>query len=129
MYYQGVVTPMKFLKRFLTGTGGGPESAGDSDPNLLWYYVRCNKCDETVAIMARKGYDLVEEYEESGSSDAPTGYSLFKDVMGRSETCFQQMRIEVHYNTNYEEQSRHIEGGKFITAAEYRDGENSEEQS
>ncbi len=117
---------MSFLKRFLFGSDGGSES--ESDPNLLWYYVRCNKCGEAVAVMARKGYDLVEEFEESGNSDAPTGYSLFKDVMGRSDTCFQQMRIEIHYNLNYVEQSRHIQGGTFITAEEYRGGENGDEQ-
>ena len=125
-HYQGVVPPMKFIKRFLSGSGDNDEPA--ADPNLLWYYVRCKRCGETVAVMARKGYDLVEEYEESGGSDAPTGYSLFKDVMGRSDTCFQQMRIEIHYNTSYEEQSRHIEGGRFITAEEYRAGANGEEQ-
>lgn len=119
---------MKFLKRFLAGSGGDADSSGDADPNLLWYYVRCNRCGETVVVMARKGYDLVEEYEESGSSDAPTGYSLFKDVMGRSDTCFQQMRIEIHYSTDYEERSRHIEGGKFITAEEHRAGANGAEQ-
>lgn len=123
---------MKFLKRILTGSDGGADegSGGDSaaDPNLLWYYVRCNRCGETIAVMARKGYDLVEEYEESGGSDAPTGYSLFKAVMGRSDTCFQQMRIEIHYSTNYEEQSRHIEGGEFITADEHRAAADGEEQ-
>lgn len=123
---------MKFLKRLLTGSGGDAGHAGDgdpaADPNLFWYYVRCNRCGETVAVMARKGYDLVEEYEESANSDAPTGYSLFKDVMGRSDTCFQQMRIEIRYNTTYEEMSRHIEGGMFITAEEYRAGGNGEEQ-
>ena len=117
---------MKFLKRFLSGPSG--ESGSGADPNLLWFYVQCKRCGETIAVMARKGYDLVEEYEESGSSDAPTGYSLFKDVMGRSDTCFQHMRIEVHYNTKYEEQSRHIEGGSFITAEEYQAGANGDEQ-
>lgn len=123
---------MKFLKRLLTGSGGDTNNAGDADPaadpNLFWYYVRCNRCSETVAVMARKGYDLVEEYEESASSDAPTGYSLFKDVMGRSDTCFQQMRIEIRFNTAYEELSRHIEGGKFISVEEYRAGANGAEQ-
>lgn len=118
---------MKFLKRFLSGQSNDGEPA--ADPNLLWFYVRCQKCGETVAVMARKGYDLVEEYEESGGSDAPSGYGLFKDVMGRSDTCFQKMRIEVHYNVKYEEQSRHVRGGEFITAEEYRAGTNGEEQS
>lgn len=108
---------MKFLKRFLSGPGDGSEAG--TDPNLLWYYVRCKRCGEQIAVMARKGYDLVEQYAESGESDAPTGYSLLKDVMGRSDTCFQQMRIEVHFNTKYEEESRHIQGGEFITAEEY----------
>ncbi len=116
--------PMKFLKRLL----GGPEEDAEpgADPNLLWYYVRCNRCGETIAIMARKGYDLVEEFaessDESSGADAPIGYSLYKDAMGRSDTCFQHMRIEIHYNVQYEEQSRHIEGGTFITAEEYHAG-------
>ena len=117
---------MKFLRRLIAGPGGAEPGA---DPALLWYYVRCNRCGENVAIMARKGYDLVEEYAESSSGDAPTGYSLYKDAMGRSDTCFQQMRIEIHYNLQYEEQSRHIEGGTFITAAEYRAGAHGEEQN
>ncbi len=108
---------MKFLKRLLGGPDGDAEPG--VDPDLLWYYVRCNRCGETVAIMARKGYDLVEEFEDSGEGDAPTGYSLYKDAMGRSDTCFQHMRIEIHYNLQYEEQSRHIQGGTFITAEEH----------
>ena len=123
---------MKYLKRLLFESGNDADNVKDADPtadpNLFWYYVRCNRCGETVAVMARKGYDLVEEFEESSNSDAPVGYSLFKDVMGRSDTCFQQMRIEIHYSTSYEEQSRHIEGGQFITAAEHRAGTNGEEQ-
>ena len=116
---------MKFFKRFLSGSG--EESDSGDDPNLFWYYVRCGRCGEAVAVMARRGYDLVEDYEESGGSDAPSGYSLFKDVMGRSDTCFQQMRIEIRYNTSYEEQSRHIEGGRFITEEEYRAATNGGE--
>ena len=108
---------MKMFKRLFAGAETDAEPGADS--NLLWYYVRCNRCGETVAIMARKGYDLVEEFAESGSSDAPVGYSLYKDAMGRSDTCFQHMRIEIHYNVQYEEQSRHIEGGTFITAEEF----------
>jgi hypothetical protein len=117
---------MKIFKSLFSGSGDD-DSGGDR--NLLWYYVRCKRCDETVSVMARKGYDLVEQYEESGSSDAPTGYSLFKDVMGRSDTCFQQMRIEIHFNAQYVEQSRHIEGGTFISAEEFRASENGDEQS
>ena len=119
---------MKFFKRFFSESSDDRKFVTDADPHLFWYYVRCNKCGETVAVMARKGYDLVEDYEESGNSDAPVGYSLFKDVMGRSDTCFQQMRIEIHYSTSYKEQSRHIVGGKFITAEEHRAGANGEEQ-
>lgn len=117
---------MKFLKRLLSGPGDGSEAG--TDPNLLWYYVSCKRCGEKIAVMARKGYDLVEQYAESGESDAPTGYSLLKDVMGRSDTCFQQMRIEVHFNTKYEEESRHIEGGEFITAEEYSGNSNGHDQ-
>jgi hypothetical protein len=106
---------MKFLRHLL---GGGTRE--QSDANLVWVYVRCGKCGEKIAVMARKGYDFAEEFDERSPSDAPIGYSVRKDVLGRNPQCFNQMRIEVQYNRNYQIVEQHIVGGTFLTKEEYQ---------
>lgn len=99
---------MNFLRRLF---GGGNSAPND---NAIHLYVRCNHCGSPVHVRIDPRNDLMIEY---GEEDDATGYRLVKEIM--DSRCFRLMRAEIEYDRGRREVSRQIEGGTFITKAEY----------
>ena len=59
------------IMEWLGGTGAG----GD---NALYYYVKCDHCDEVVRLRIGRGSDLTQEF--GGAGDSISGYSVNKEV-------------------------------------------------
>lgn len=98
---------MNFLKR-LFGPGSTPED------NAIHLYVRCERCGTPVHVRIDRRNDLMPEY---GDDDEASGYRLVKEIM--DSRCFRLMRAEIEYDRARREKSRTLEGGTFITKAEY----------
>lgn len=99
---------MNFLKRLF----GTEESPGDA--NAIHLYVRCNRCGSPVHVRVDARNDLMPEY---GDDDDAAGYRLVKEIM--DSRCFRLIRAEIEYDRHRREVSRQIDGGSFITKAEF----------
>jgi hypothetical protein len=95
----------------LFGRGGG----GDSGDKGIYYYVRCAKCGEKIRLRVDSANDLAQDYDDGG--DNPSGYSATKGVVGKK--CFRVISVTVKFDRSRRESSRSIDGGEFITAAEF----------
>lgn len=96
---------MSFLKRLGSLFGGQEENA-----DVIWLYVRCQRCGTVVRVRVDCRYDL--NPDETGS-----GYTLVKEIM--DDRCYQLMRAEIHLDENKRIDSSEISGGTFITEEEY----------
>lgn len=96
---------MSFLKRL------GPlfQSQGENT-DVIWLYVRCQRCGSVVRVRVDCRYDL--NPDETGS-----GYTLVKEIM--DDRCYQLMRAEIHLDEKMRIDAREISGGTFITKEEY----------
>ena len=65
---------MCFLAR-LFGRGGASADTG----NILWLYVRCDRCGEKIRVRINRNTDAQQEYDESGR---PSHYLLRKEILG-----------------------------------------------
>ncbi len=95
---------MGFLKRLF----GGEKDEGYVDKQGVYFYVRCNNCGTIVRLRADKQYDL----ENTGG-----GYTWHKTVVDNK--CFRQMPAVVTLNGSYEIENADIQGGEFVTEADY----------
>jgi hypothetical protein len=91
---------MGFLDRLLGRSG---------DKSVLWLYVRCSRCGAKVRVRVNLFNDL--SITENG------GYILRKEILDNK--CFQLMRAELRFDSKRRLISRDIDGGEFITEAEY----------
>ena len=105
-------TLMGFLDKLreLLGGSGKAGTAADGDPYGLWFYFRCNKCGSVVRIRADRRNDLNRE-------DGPGTFLLSKEVMDNK--CFQLMRAEIWFDSQYSIVSSDVTVGKLITREEY----------
>ncbi len=95
---------MDFFNRIKSALVGG----GGSTP-VLWLYVQCSKCGSPVAVRVNLFNDP--------SLDDEGGYVLRKDIMDNK--CFRLMSAELHLDAARHVKEQTIEGGKFITKAQY----------
>lgn len=100
---------MGFLRRIF---GGGQGPAADSGLHL---YVQCKRCTGVVHVRVDLNNDLSEDEGETGAE----GYTLLKEVM--DDRCFRIMRAELHFDSRRNETSRAIDGGRFISEAEWEE--------
>ena len=107
---KGVVTRMSFLRRLF---GGGGEQAKE-DP-ALHLYIKCNRCGTPVHVRVDLNNDLAADYGDT----AAEAFTLSKDVM--DDRCFRMMRLSMQFDARRKEVSRQIEGGTFVTEAEWED--------
>lgn len=96
---------MGFLKRLF---GGEKKEQGYVDKQGIYFYVRCNNCGTIVRLRADKQYDL---QKEGG------GYVWHKTIV--DNRCFRPMQTVVYLDKNYEVTSEEIQGGEYVTEAEY----------
>lgn len=98
---------MGFLRRLF---GGGEQPA---EAHALHLYIKCNRCGSPVHVRIDLRNDLAADY---GDSDAE-GYELHKEVM--DDRCFRLMRVDMEFDRRRNETRRQIEGGTFISEAEW----------
>lgn len=93
---------MNFLKRIF-----GSSSEKD---NALYFYVQPRGCDEIVRVRINPQNDLSQ-------SDDLTTYFVRKIVRGTK--CFNQVEMELYFDSNRRLADSQLQGGKLVTQAEY----------
>lgn len=99
---------MGFLRRLFGGTGGTT-----ADRNALHLYIKCARCGTIVHVRVNLQNDLAADYGDTKAE----GYALNKDVM--DDRCFRLIHVEIQFDGRRNEVSRQIEGGTFVSEAEW----------
>jgi hypothetical protein len=103
---------MGFLSNLLATLGlGRKASSGDRG---IYYYIRCDRCKETIRFRVDPLWDL-------GTSDGG-GFVVTKQVMGEmrpGQKCFRTIEVTLTFDDRREETERSITGGTFVTAEDY----------
>ena len=90
-----------------------PKGAGEGD--LLWVYVRCDKCGETIKTRLDLRHDLTPNYSAEGRV---INYFLRKVLIG-SQRCFEPIEVKLTFDPQRRPTSREITGGQFMSKEEY----------
>ena len=93
---------MSFLKNLFSSTPAQP------DKKYLAFQVKCNRCGETLEGRVDLDNDL-------SLNDEGDGYFARKGLMG-SNLCFQQIEVELTFDTNRQIVEQSITGGEFVLA-------------
>jgi hypothetical protein len=99
---------MDFFRRLFGGKNSAPPD------NALHLYVRCGRCGAPVHVRIHLFNDLAVEYDDS---ENVSGYTLRKELM--DARCFRLMYASLSFDRNRRELERSVEGGTFITQAEF----------
>lgn len=100
---------MGFLKRLFGREREEGSDTGYKDPAGIYLYVKCSHCGTCVKLRADKKYDL----ENNGN-----GYTWHKTIV--DSKCFRRMQTEVQFDRKYEVVNAQLDGGQYITEAEYQ---------
>ena len=101
---------MGFLRKLF---GGGDDKPKEYvDESGLYFYFQCDKCGARVKVRADKQHDLLRE---------GGGYSWHKTIV--DSKCFRRMETVVQLDINYNVTNYTLEGGQFLTEAEYEAAE------
>jgi hypothetical protein len=103
---------MGFLESLKRALAGAPRSRPDDG---LYYYIRCARCGDRVRVRVGPSSELQQEFE--GRGEDPEGYSVRKMVV--DQRCFRPIELRLRFDSRRRETTREIEGGTFMTAAEY----------
>lgn len=82
------------------------------EEHALFFYVHCDRCGEVIRVRVDRRWDLLQELD-----GGVTGYSLHKDVLGMR--CNQLIRMVVLFDRDHAITSQGVQGGRFVTQAEY----------
>jgi len=72
-------------------------------------YVECGRCKSRVHVRLDKRHDL--------STGEGGGYFVRKEIM--DSKCFRMMTAEISFDGSYRIQTQELQGGRFITKAEF----------
>lgn len=86
----------------------GAKGAGGAD-DAIHIYVECERCKARVHVRLDRRHDI--SLREDG------GYYVRKEIM--DSTCFRLMAAEITFDGAYRIQSQEIQGGRFLTRAEF----------
>ncbi|MEW6405421.1 MAG: hypothetical protein AB1649_26820 [Chloroflexota bacterium] len=92
---------MGFLQKLFSGPAR-PSS------NLYNFSVKCNRCGETIEGRINLANDLSADYE--GDREI---LHVRKVLMGGGR-CFQQIEVQMKFDTNRQLIEKEIQGGKFV---------------
>ena len=83
---------------------------GASEPSTDGFFlnVRCNECGEQFNLFIHKSWELMQNFEKSGS----VTYSLKKEIFGVG--CKNRVHVEMQFDSGKNLISRQIENGAFI---------------
>ena len=104
---------MGLLKR-LFGLGDTPGKPESRDQNGIVFYIKVHKCGAIARVRVDRNNDL--SLDDDGES-----YVVRKQVM--DNVCYGLAEMEVHYDTNRNETSRHVENGEFVTREDWEQQE------
>jgi hypothetical protein len=90
---------MSFLKNLFSGTPAKPEKKYST------FQVKCNRCGEIIEGRVDLDNDL-------SLSDVGDGYFARKVLMGTNR-CFQQIEVELTFDSSRQLQEKTITGGTF----------------
>ncbi len=102
---------MSFLSRLF---GGAPAATSN---NIIWLYVRCERCGEKIRIRINRQTDAQQEYDEGGR---PTHYMLRKEILG--SRCPALMSVEMQLDNGGRIQQQQANGCAVITEQDYAAG-------
>lgn len=102
---------MGFLKK-LFGGGGDKKSDAYVDKNGIYFYVQVDNLDSRVKVRADRVHDLMQ---------TESGYVWHKTIV--DSKYFKRMKAVVHFDQNYTVTDAQLDGGAFITEAEYEAAE------
>ncbi|HEX6268863.1 MAG TPA: hypothetical protein VFZ43_01395 [Anaerolineales bacterium] len=94
---------MGFLKNLFGGGTAKPEK------RYYTFQVKCNRCGEIIEGRVDLDNDLSLEYEDDRNV-----YFGRKVLMGDSGRCFQQVEVEMQFNSARELIEQQIQGGTFV---------------
>ncbi len=98
---------MGFLKRLF---GGSSQGRGADDANALVYYVKGRKCGAITRVR-------VDRYNDLSLDDDGESYVVRKGIV--DNVCYGTVEIEIHFDPQRNETSRHAEGGEFVAREEW----------
>jgi hypothetical protein len=93
---------MGFLKNLFGGGSARPEK------RYYTFNVKCNRCGEVIEGRVDLDNDLSLEYE-----DDSTYYIVRKGLIGNNR-CFQQIEVEMKFNSDRQLIEQQAQGGKFV---------------
>jgi len=106
---------MSFLKKIASALS--PKGAEEGE--VLWVYVRCGRCGETIKTRLDLSHDLTPNYSDEGRV---TDYFSRKVLIG-SRGCFELIEVTLTFDPQRRVTSREIMGGQFISKEEYEGDE------
>ncbi len=92
---------MSFLKKLFSGVTAKPEK------RYYIFQVKCNRCGEVIEGRVDLDNDL-------SLNDEGDGYLVRKGLIGANR-CFQQIEVELTFDTSRQLQEKTITGGKFAS--------------
>lgn len=93
---------MSFLKKLFSSTPAKPEK------RYYIFNVKCNRCGEVIEGRVDLDNDL-------SLNDEGDGYLVRKGLIGSGENrCFQQIEVELTFDSNRQLGEKTITGGEFI---------------
>jgi hypothetical protein len=93
---------MGFLKNLFGGGSAKPEK------RFYVFQVKCNRCGEIIEGRVDLDNDLSLDYEGDNAV-----YFVRKGLIGENR-CFQQIEVEMKFNSNRELIEKQATGGQFV---------------
>lgn len=103
---------MGFLSK-LFGSNRGATGSDGGDPDGLHFYVRCDRCGETIHVRSSKANDVGVEYGDGDS----TARVLHKEILGSQ--CQNLMYVHLTLDDRFNIIESSTERCTLITRAEY----------
>ncbi|HSW50955.1 MAG TPA: hypothetical protein VLH09_12305 [Bryobacteraceae bacterium] len=86
----------------------GGKGAGGAD-DAIHIHVECERCKAKVQVRLDRRHDI--SLREDG------GYYVRKEIM--DSKCFRLMTAEITFDNAYRIRSQEVQGGRFLTQAEF----------
>ncbi len=99
---------MNFIRQ-LTGLFSGKSTSSGDDVGL-YYYVRCNRCQEVIRVRINPMNDL-------SATDDNGGWFTHKTIVGKR--CYNRIEATFNYNKDRKLVDTEITGGTVVDQAAY----------
>jgi hypothetical protein len=104
------------LAALFSGKNKTASNKPESDGRALYFYMRCNNCNEKLRIRVDTFNELMQEFDDN---ERTSGYTLDKDIMGNA--CFRMMHLHVTFDKNKRIIEQTLDKGILISKQEYLD--------